>query len=133
LTLDNGAGGVAVFECSFLQSPSGSNLTLAGIGAASGLLFYANGANRWGINPSGTLYPVADNSVLLGTSANRMHTVAVGTQIVNWGYSEHLEMTPPAAPSADRVRLFAQDNGAGKTQLMALFSSGAAQQVAIQP
>jgi len=31
------------------------------------------------------------------------------------------------------VRIFAQDNGAGKTQLMALFATGAAQQIAIEP
>jgi hypothetical protein len=43
------------------------------------------------------------------------------------------EQTAPSAPSADRVRLYAVDNGSGKTQLMALFASGAAQQVAIEP
>lgn len=43
------------------------------------------------------------------------------------------EQTAPSAPSANRVRLYAVDNGAGKTQLMALFASGAAQQVAIEP
>jgi hypothetical protein len=43
------------------------------------------------------------------------------------------EMTAPSAPAANKVILFAQDNGAGKTQLMALFASGAAQQVAIEP
>lgn len=49
------------------------------------------------------------------------------------GYMESAEGAAPAAPAADRVRIYAQDNGAGKTQLMALFSSGAAQQIAIQP
>ena len=49
------------------------------------------------------------------------------------GALEYIEQTAPSAPSADRVRIYAQDNGAGKTQLMALFSSGAAQQIAIQP
>lgn len=49
------------------------------------------------------------------------------------GALEYIEQTAPSAPSADRVRVYAQDNGAGKTQLMALFSSGAAQQIAIQP
>ena len=39
----------------------------------------------------------------------------------------------PSAPAADCVTIYAVDNGAGKTQLMALFSSGAAQQIAIQP
>jgi len=43
------------------------------------------------------------------------------------------EQTAPAAPAANQVRIYAVDNGAGKTQLMALFSSGAAQQIAIEP
>jgi hypothetical protein len=48
-------------------------------------------------------------------------------------YVEMTEMTAPAAGAANTCRLFTQDNGAGKTQLMAIFSSGAAQQVALQP
>lgn len=43
------------------------------------------------------------------------------------------EMTAPSAPAANTVRLYAEDNGSGKTRLMALFNSGAAQQVAIEP
>ena len=43
------------------------------------------------------------------------------------------EMTAPAAPSANAVRIYAEDNGGGKTRLMALFPSGAAQQIAIEP
>jgi hypothetical protein len=43
------------------------------------------------------------------------------------------EMTAPASPSTDEVRIYAEDNGAGKTRLMALFQSGAAQQIAIEP
>lgn len=49
------------------------------------------------------------------------------------GAMEFIEQTAPSAPSADCVRVYAKDNGSGKTQLMALFSSGAAQQIAIQP
>jgi hypothetical protein len=49
------------------------------------------------------------------------------------GAVQMAEMTAPAAPAANGVILYAVDNGAGKTQLMALFSSGAAQQLAIQP
>lgn len=49
------------------------------------------------------------------------------------GALEFVEQTAPAAPSANGVRLYAQDNGGGKTQLMALFATGAAQQVAIEP
>jgi hypothetical protein len=43
------------------------------------------------------------------------------------------EITAPAAPAANQVVIYAEDNGAGKTRLMAKFSSGAAQQIAIQP
>lgn len=49
------------------------------------------------------------------------------------GAMEFLEMTAPAAPAANQVRIYAQDNGSGKTRLMALFATGAAQQLAIEP
>jgi hypothetical protein len=47
--------------------------------------------------------------------------------------TEMWEMTAPAAPAANGVRIYAVDNGSGKTQLMALFATGAAQQIAIEP
>ena len=43
------------------------------------------------------------------------------------------EMTAPGNAPADNVYLYAQDNGAGKTELMASFGTGAAQVVAIEP
>lgn len=48
-------------------------------------------------------------------------------------FAEMTEMTAPTAGAANTVRIYSQDNGAGKTQLMALFNSGAAQQLAIEP
>lgn len=48
------------------------------------------------------------------------------------GYHEMVEMTPPAAGAANTVRVFAQDNGGGKTQLMAQFPTGGAVQIAIE-
>lgn len=48
-------------------------------------------------------------------------------------YSDMGEMTAPAAPPANTARIFVQDNGAGKTQLMVLFPTGVAQQLAIEP
>ena len=59
--------------------------------------------------------------------------VVNGANSTTGGALEYIEQTAPSAPSADRVRVYAQDNGAGKTQLMALFNTGAAQQVAIEP
>jgi hypothetical protein len=44
-----------------------------------------------------------------------------------------IEQTAPAAPAANGVRIYAEDNGAGKTRLMALFATGVAQQIAIEP
>lgn len=43
------------------------------------------------------------------------------------------EITAPGNGAANTCRLYCDDNGSGKTRLMAVFSSGAAQQVAIQP
>ena len=46
-----------------------------------------------------------------------------------------LEMTEITAPSGltNHIRLFAEDNGSGKTRLMCQFGSGSAQQIAIEP
>lgn len=49
------------------------------------------------------------------------------------GYDEKIEMLAPSNPSANTVRIYAEDNGAGKTRLMAIFPSGIAQQIAIEP
>jgi len=43
------------------------------------------------------------------------------------------EMTAPSSPSSNRARIYAEDNGSGKTRLMVLFPSGVAQQIAIEP
>ena len=54
-----------------------------------------------------------------------------GTQFTN--FVQLTEMTAPAAGAANTARIYAVDNGAGKTQLMVIFASGAAQQIAIEP
>lgn len=47
---------------------------------------------------------------------------------------ELLEMSSaPAAGATNSVRVYAEDNGSGKTRLMARFPTGAAQQLAIEP
>jgi hypothetical protein len=43
------------------------------------------------------------------------------------------EQTAPAAPPANGYRIWAEDNGSGKTRLMVQFGTGAAQQIAIEP
>lgn len=52
-------------------------------------------------------------------------------QIVG-GYLHMQEMTAPSAPDTNEGRIYMDDSG-GKTRVMVIFSSGAAQQIAIQP
>lgn len=49
------------------------------------------------------------------------------------GYMEINERSDPAAPPANWARIYVRDNGAGKTQVVARFSSGAIQPIATQP
>jgi hypothetical protein len=75
------------------------------------LIFGTNDTTRWTIDDSegGSL-------------------VAAGSQFI-----EMNEMTAPAAPAANKGRVFFQDNGAGKTQLCVRFATGAATVIATEP
>jgi len=69
-------------------------------------------------------------SVALG-----MSTVSTAASQVHLG-SRHMEMveiTAPAAGATNSARIFAEDDGAGKTRLMVRFATGAVQQLAIEP
>lgn len=77
------------------------------------------------------------NTLTIGPQANGTGTLR-GTNYVGafHNFSNYLaltEMSAPASADANNVRIFAQDNGSGKTQLMAIFQSGAAVQIAIEP
>ena len=62
-----------------------------------------------------------------------MGTVAPATRLdLAAGAITMSEMAAPAAPAANGVVIYAVDNG-GKTQLMARFPSGVAQQIAFEP
>lgn len=78
-----------------------------------------------------------DNTYDLGISVygnNRPRDVGVGRNILQGvGYHQMTEMTAPAAPATNGVRIYAEDNGSGKTRLMALFATGVAQQIAVEP
>jgi len=49
------------------------------------------------------------------------------------GAQDIWELPEPAAPVANRARLFARDNGSGKTQLCVRFATGAVQVIATEP
>lgn len=57
----------------------------------------------------------------------------IGDHLIFPTYYEMAEMTAPAAPAANGARVYSEDDGGGRTRVMVKFSSGAAQQIAIQP
>ena len=75
--------------------------------------------------------PTATNDVGLGRSAAGV--LKITNSGSGAGALEMQEMTAPSAPATNNVRIYAEDNGSGKTRLMALFPTGAAQQIAIEP
>lgn len=133
--------------------PAGTvNLPALSLAGDSSVGFYRNAASQWTWTGSG-----ADRFTLTAGVA-RLHSgmvfgwgstssttgsdltlsrAAAGVMALRGasvgGALEMLEMTAPAAGAANTVRLYAEDNGSGKTRLMAIFPTGAAQQVAIEP
>lgn len=109
------------------ETAAGSSSYIIGRNSTS-LTFGVGGNNRWQITTSTYDFsPAVDNSYDFGAAARRIRRQFMAE------YMDISEMTAPSAPGANTARLFVQDNGAGKTQLMAIFPSGAAQQVAIEP
>ena len=49
------------------------------------------------------------------------------------GALEVIEITDPAAPGANKARLYVRVNGSGKTQLVVRFNTGAIQILATEP
>jgi len=85
----------------------------------------------------------ANDTVAVGSGAQALHAnaVALGKGIVTTAIAQvaigatHIEMSEQTAPgvgAANTGRLYLVDNGAGKTQLMIQFNTGAAIQLAIQ-
>jgi hypothetical protein len=119
LTIDAAANLTITAQASLtLRSNNNASITLS-----------VNGVNRWAVDgTSGHIVAVADNAYDIGAAAaSRPRNLFLGS------YMQLSEMTAPAAPAANNVVIYAVDNGSGKTQLMALFATGAAQQIAIEP
>ena len=88
----------------------------AGAANATALGYQARADHSGGVALGGNTTTTADNQVEIA-----------GRHI------EFVEMTAPAAGAADSARLFARDNGSGKTQLCVQFATGAVQVIATQP
>jgi hypothetical protein len=69
---------------------------------------------------------------LYGISSSGYGVYAAG-KVYTTKWYEMAEITAPAAPIANRARLFLKDNGLGKTQLCVRFNTGAIHVIATQP
>ncbi len=115
-----------------------ANLDLPASAAASavqqltvGRIVYAGEGYRVGNNFQVVFSNGTDYARGIGVSASGGLSITNGT---TGGQSlQFVEMTAPAAPATNGVRIYAEDNGAGKTRIMALFATGVAQQIAIEP
>lgn len=103
----------------FFQSLGGIDLVVRAVGA---------GNIKIGTNATVRMY--ISSAGLIGING----VTSPSTELdIGAGAMEFDEMTAPGAGAANTARLYAVDNGAGKTQLVVIFSSGAAQVLATQP
>ena len=80
---------------------------------------------------TGLYWPAADELGIATGGAQRIGVTSAALQVKSL-YAELDEITAPAAPAADKGRLYLDVSGV-KTRLMVIFQSGAAQQIAIEP
>jgi len=107
-------------------------------GAAAGDLVLANNKSiRWEVVAGGSLLEVMklDTGNALVFAPGGSTQVSFRDEILfNSGFQQFLgEIADPAAPVANNARLYIRDNGAGKTQLVVIFNTGAVQVIATQP
>lgn len=74
----------------------------------------------------------AGDVVRVGGDGSHVSSVSLAAPVTVASFIEGTEQSAPPAPPANGYRIFAQDTN-GKTELMVIFSSGAAQRLAIQP
>jgi hypothetical protein len=144
--LGGGTAGKAIFGAA-TYTGTGSVRKLAGLDVDDNVSFSSVSASSPGatntlagvtvIGTSGSIQPSSDTARSVGTAARRFGNVHAVTgnfsDLKTIGYIEGTEMTAPAVPAANGYRIFAEDNGSGKTRLMVQFATGAAQQIAIEP
>lgn len=88
-----------------------------------------------GVTTTGYVGFASSNPLAPDTTLTRVAAGIVGVRDGTTGGAavSLVEQTAPAAPAANGVYIYAEDDGAGKTRLMARFATGAAVQIAIEP
>jgi hypothetical protein len=112
---------------------AGPMLRIFGVGTGSGKHLFLSASTSYG--GSGAMYVyqshfspwIGDINDLGQSNGARWRDLYLG------GYTEFTESTDPAAGATNTARLYAKDNGSGKTQLVVRFPTGAVQVLATEP
>lgn len=86
---------------------------------------------RWLIEADGAFLPSDDDALDIGTLNYKGNELRPRSLYLSQ-FIELDEIADPAAPADGRVRIYARDAGGGKTELVALFPSGVAQQITVE-
>jgi len=100
----------------------GASTISARIGSVSGF------ATAMGVGPNG-----ASPDIFLFRRAAGIGAITGNAGGTTGAALEFIEQTAPAAPATNGVYIYAEDNGSGKTRLMARFATGSAVQIAVEP
>jgi hypothetical protein len=98
--------------------------------------YYSGVANRVDYSAGGTDVVSHRSGLFVSYGSSTLVGAVVFSGVVSLGANSYLVFTETAAPGAaatDTVRMYAVVDGGGKTDLVAVFQSGAAQTVAQEP
>jgi hypothetical protein len=127
--------GNSLFELKYAASQTPAVIFDSGTSPASGI-YYEQTLGVYSINSSAvTSWQMTKTQIgpVSGSAIGwNMNIGAGGTEAPPLSLM-FFERADPTAPDANRATLYAKDNGAGKTQLVVLFNSGAVQVLATQP
>lgn len=107
----------------------GVNHTIVGNAHADHFILHATLCSSCVVGPNVCVTPCVD---LSPANANN---ILIDAQIfsMSGGWFELGEIADPAAPMANKGRLYVRDNGAGKSQVVVRFPTGAVQVIATEP
>lgn len=108
-------------------APSASAGAMSAVYGSGGATFLGSGGVHW--LSGGTVSTGADTGLVRPAAG----VVRVTDGSTGGGTMEFMEMTAPAAGDNNTARLYAEDNGSGKTRLVAKWADGSTSVVAIQP
>jgi hypothetical protein len=109
---------------------AGADIFCGGQMGPTGSRLWGNGVTTTGYVGFASSNPLAPDTTLTRVAAG---IVGVRDSTTGGAAVSLVEQTAPAAPAANGVYIYAEDDGAGKTRLMARFATGAAVQIAIEP